>query len=240
MLRSLSGIAGYRIEAIDGDAGRVQDFVFNDFLWTVRHAVAASGSFRHRKRIAIRCSVLGQPRWESQVLPAGLTLAQLQQRTGELELEPASRRRDFAFSEDNWLSPLPFPGTLALAVRAPAPVANSEPNPPDPQLRSVQEVIGYSIRSRQGRIGRVDDFIVDDEHWSIRYIAVSIGNWMPRKKVLIEPEWIESISADERDMVICLSNEGIESSPDYDPLEPVNSQYQVRRYDYTGRPGGWD
>ena len=108
MLRSLSGIAGYRIEAIDGDAGRVQDFVFNDFLWTVRHAVAASGSFRYRKRIAIRCSALGQPRWASQVLPAGLTLAQLQQRTWELELEPASRRRDFAFSEDNWYRPSRF------------------------------------------------------------------------------------------------------------------------------------
>jgi hypothetical protein len=42
MLRCLAGIVGNRIEAIDGEIGKVHDFLFDDILWTVRYVVVES------------------------------------------------------------------------------------------------------------------------------------------------------------------------------------------------------
>jgi len=50
-----------------------------------------------------------------------------------------------------------------------------------PNLRSVNEVIGYHIEARDGLIGHVEGFIVDDEGrntegWEIRYLIVHTRN----------------------------------------------------------------
>ena len=59
----------------------------------------------------------------------------------------------------------------------------------DPQLRSTGEVIGYSIHANDGDIGHVDDFMIDDNDWIVRYVVIT-RSWWP----LLAPEWIERIS----------------------------------------------
>lgn len=49
-------------------------------------------------------------------------------------------------------------------------------------LRSMNEVSGYAIQATDGEIGHVDDFIVDDEPWIIRYIVVDTRNFWPGKR----------------------------------------------------------
>ena len=39
-----------------------------------------------------------------------------------------------------------------------------------------------------GEIGHVEDFIIDDETWAIRYLIIDTRNWWPGKKVLISPQ----------------------------------------------------
>ncbi|MDA3923836.1 MAG: PRC-barrel domain-containing protein [Kiritimatiellae bacterium] len=67
----------------------------------------------------------------------------------------------------------------------------------DPTLRSMQKVRGYHIQGSDGEIGHVDDFIIDDETWAIRYLVVDTKNWWREKKVLVSPQWIERVSWDE-------------------------------------------
>jgi hypothetical protein len=57
----------------------------------------------------------------------------------------------------------------------------------DMHLRSANNVAGYYIEATDGEIGHVEDFIIDDETWEIRYMVVDIRNWLPGKKVLIAP-----------------------------------------------------
>jgi hypothetical protein len=77
----------------------------------------------------------------------------------------------------------------------------------DRHLRSTDEVTGYHLAALDGEIGHVDDFIIDDETWAIRYLVVATKNWWPGKKVLISPKWIESVSWEEREVAIGLSRE---------------------------------
>ena len=112
-------------------------------------------------------------------------------------------------------------------------------------LRSVKKVAGYHIEARDGRIGHVEGFIVDDEGrdtegWEIRYLIVHTRNWLPGKRVLIvAPRWAESISWKEKKVVIALAREVVEESPEYGPTTPVNRCYEEVLYDYYGRLKYW-
>ena len=64
----------------------------------------------------------------------------------------------------------------------------------DPHLRSTQDVSGHDIQAEDGEIGHVEDFIIDDETWAIRYLIIDTRNWWPGKKVLVSPQWIERVS----------------------------------------------
>jgi len=52
----------------------------------------------------------------------------------------------------------------------------------DRHLRSTKEVTGYQFGALDGEIGHVDDFIVDDETWAIRYLVVATKNWCLGKR----------------------------------------------------------
>ena len=36
-----------------------------------------------------------------------------------------------------------------------------------------------------------------------------------------------------------LSRESVKNSPEFDPSEPVNREYEMKLYDYYGRPRYW-
>ena len=107
-------------------------------------------------------------------------------------------------------------------------------------LRSVRaEVVGYRIQGTDDAIGHVDDFIVDDETWAIRYLAIDTGNWWLDKKVLVAPHWAQSTSWDESTVFVNLRRETIKHSPEWNADAPVNREYETRLYDYYGRPAYW-
>lgn len=42
----------------------------------------------------------------------------------------------------------------------------------DPHLRNVAEVDGYHVNASDGDIGPVEDLVVEDDSWGIRYLIV--------------------------------------------------------------------
>ena len=79
----------------------------------------------------------------------------------------------------------------------------------DHHLRSTHAVSGYHIQALDGEIGHVEDFIIDDETWAIRYLMVNTHNFWPGRKVLISPQWIENVSWDESKVFVNLSRDAI-------------------------------
>jgi hypothetical protein len=109
----------------------------------------------------------------------------------------------------------------------------------DPHLRSTREVAGYAIMARDGEIGHVDDFLIDDESWAIRYLAVDTGNWLPGRKVLIPPPWIDRVSWTEERVWVDLPRDAIKGAPEWDPSRPLARTDEERFYAYYDRPGYW-
>ena len=86
----------------------------------------------------------------------------------------------------------------------------------DPHLRSTRQVTNYNIHATDGEIGHVEDFIVDDENWAIRFLVVDTRNWLPGKKVLLSPQWIKRVEWADSSVHFDLTRESVKNSPEFD------------------------
>jgi hypothetical protein len=55
-------------------------------------------------------------------------------------------------------------------------------------------VVGYEVWARDGEIGRLEGFIVDDASWHLGYLDVKTGDWLHSRSVLVPTRSVESIS----------------------------------------------
>lgn len=67
--RSTGELYGYRVQANDGEAGRVEDFVVDEEGWRIRRVVVGM-----RDRYFAKKKVLLDPRWIGRVAPEAITV----------------------------------------------------------------------------------------------------------------------------------------------------------------------
>jgi uncharacterized protein YrrD len=252
MLRSIKKIYGYKILAQDNEFGHVNDFYFDDVTWMIRYLIVDTGNWLPGRKVLIPPSELDHPSWSNHALPVSLTKKQVENCPSIGLDEPVSRQYEAALHthfgwEPYWIRGgmmPPFPTVKRPGMDQEAAVDEAGETPlhkkeGDPHLRSSQEVIGYHIQATDGEIGHVEDFIVDDELWDIRYMIVDTRNWLLGRKVLVAIPWIERVSWGESKVFVDLSKEKVKNSPKYDPLAPVNREYEEVLYDFYGRPKYW-
>jgi hypothetical protein len=109
----------------------------------------------------------------------------------------------------------------------------------DPYLRSTKDVTGHHIQAADGEIGHVEDFIIDDETWAIRYLIINTQNWWPGKKVLVSPQWIERVSWLESKVFVNLTCETIRQSPEYTEESLLTRDYEAGLHRHYNRQGYW-
>lgn len=249
MLKSLNSLIGYAIEAEDGEIGKCHDFLLDEVFWVVRYMVADTGKWLPGRKVLVSPIALGKPDWASKHLPVKVTKAKVENCPTLAEQEPVSRQYERKwFSHYGWATYWAGGGIWGSAAypfalydkKDAEEEAQEDTETHKSILRSVKEVIGYHIKATDGSIGHVEDFIVDDSDWVLRYMVVDTKTWLPGKKVLVVPTWISSVSWAEREVGVGLTMDSVKNSPEYDPSAPVNREYEVRFYDYYGRPKYWE
>jgi len=255
MLRTLKVVLNYALRATDKDLGSVKDFYFDDHAWLIRYLIADTGNWLPGRQVLIGTEALGQPDWNEEVFPIHLSAEQIEQSTdiqsdSPVSLQQEEKLRSY-FSWQRYWGEKPFiqpaaGATFGLVGVTPAPEvlppnveASFQVPTGDPHLRSVGEVCEYSIHARDGDIGHVDDFVMDDTSWKLHYMIVNTGNWLPGKKVLISPEWIQRVNWADQTVDLDLTQEEVKNSPEFDPSLPINREYEARLYDYYGRAKYW-
>jgi hypothetical protein len=244
MLRSVKSLIGYKIGATDGTIGKVDDFLFHESSWIVRYLVVDTGGWLPGRKVLISPNSLEHPATELRTLPVGLTREQVKSSPDIDTDRPISRQAEIELHQHYDWTPYWISGGFGAPAVEPsseqkkrAAVAAKEKTEPD--LRSTEEVIGYHIRAIDSGIGHVEDFVLEDGSWVIRYLVVATMNWLPGRHVLISPQWIEQISWIDSKVRVDLLADQIKGSPKYDPSAPVNQEYETRLYDYYGRPKCW-
>jgi hypothetical protein len=100
-------------------------------------------------------------------------------------------------------------------------------------------VVGSVVQARDGDVGAVDDFLIDDRSWTIRWLVVDTGGWLPGKRVLVSPEWVEAISWSDRTARVGLARGEIQHAPEYHPDQPLEREYERSLFEHYGRRSYW-
>jgi sporulation protein YlmC with PRC-barrel domain len=99
---------------------------------------------------------------------------------------------------------------------------------------------GYGVHAKDGNIGHVEDFIIDEKTWTIRYLVIGTRNWWPSKKVVIPPQWIDSISWADSKVVLDLTQDAVRNSPEYTEESLPTREYETSLHGHYNRRGYWD
>ncbi|MBD3296996.1 MAG: PRC-barrel domain containing protein [Candidatus Omnitrophica bacterium] len=244
MLRSLDDLRGYELSALDGDIGSIRDVYFDDTSWTVQYFVVDTGGWLSSRKVLISpAAVSGTPDDKKKKVSLLLTRESVK-RSPDIDVDkPVSRRKEIEMMRHYrwpvyWQTPLPEAGAEVLPGYYEE-VDIPEEEEGDRHLRSFKEVEGYNIHASDGDIGHVYDLIAEDKSWNIRYMAVDTGSWLPGRKVLISPSWVDRVEWDTSRVYTGLVREHIQQSPRYDPGKPVDREYEKKLYDHYERLKYW-
>ena len=224
MLKEVKKMHGWAIHAIDGEIGAIDELLFDDESWTVRYLIVNTGSWLLGRRVLLSPHSFGALDWEGQMLNVSLTRAEVENSPGVETDRPVSRQWETGY-HDYYAMPyywtnFGFPGAVPLMMQPAIDPARSQEKDPErdhasAHLRSTKEVTGYGISATDGHLGHIEDFLVDDQNWRIAYIAVDTRDWLPAKKVVLPPSWIERVNWLERSVTVDATRAQIENAPEW-------------------------
>jgi uncharacterized protein YrrD len=243
MQENINRMIGYDIRTADGDLGKVDEFYFDDQTWTIRYVVAETGNWLSGRKVLISIAAFGKPDFESDTFSVNLTRAQVRSSPDIDTQRPIYRQQEVELHEHyRWpwrggyggtfgTIPLPLPAEEVLAEQENAESGRRD----DPHLRSTRQVTGYHIHATDGQIGHVEDFMIDDEDWAIRFLVADTHNWLPGKKVILSPKWIKRVQWADSSVYFDLTREFVKNSLEYDPSRPISRDYEAFLLDHFGR-----
>jgi len=107
-------------------------------------------------------------------------------------------------------------------------------------FRSLEDVIDVAVHATDGEIGKVRNFLFDDQSWRIRYLVVAVGSWFSRRDAIIAVTALEQPNWENKIFRTRLTRDQVRHSPDIDSEKPVSWQQEIAMSEYYGWPGYWE
>ena len=245
MLNNAKTLNGAKLRSRDRNSRSVKDFYFDDHRWAIHNLVADTGRRLLERPGLIAPSASTAVGGDTDHLAVDLPKAQIEGSPALADDRAVSRRFETAYhGHDEWDTHRGeaakwgySPPVVPLRTQWKEFIAGDERW--HPYLRSTNDVSGYRIRASDEEIGYVDDFVIEDDTWAIRYLVVVTGNWWPGKKVLVSPPWIDHISWSDSTVFVDLSSDAIKTSPEYTGPSSLTRDYETRLHRHYHRQVYW-
>lgn len=240
MKRSLKKILEYKVLTNDKTEGDIKDFLFDEKRWIIRYMKADFGTFFSPEKVLVPKEFLDTPDWENRFFPIKMSNDEIDKCPDLDEHQPVSRKYEEMLFEHYDLKPywysaytVPIAGSYYPPRPLKVPSVEIDEDKLGTILRSFEEVKGYHIQAIDGKIGHIEDIIVDDDDWQIVYVVIDTSNWLPwSKKVLIAIDWMETISYEKREVKISLHKNSIKNAPEYDESQTIDESFEKTLYDF--------
>ena len=246
MLLNAKRLNGFTIQCLDGEIGTVSDILFDDLRWKIRYLVIDTGSWLTGRQVLISPHAIIAIDDVSRHVLVRLTKQQIEESPPLDSDRPVSLQFEELYhgyyqwptywSEPFMWEPIPTFEDIKQFQDA----ANKRKAHDDHHLRSIHQVIGYTLTAADGDVGDVSDFIINDLTWALEYLVVATGHWWSGKQVLLAPRWAQRISWDESKVFVTLTCAVIKESPEFIAESPITRDYEMKLHDHYQRQGYWD
>lgn len=221
--------AGIPIEATDGAFGQIHDVYFDDLHWTVRYLAVETGHWLGSRRVLLSPRSVQRISGSHRRAEVALSRQQIRDSPNVDTHKLVERQHEVALHEYYgfpyyWTGDRPREGVA------------TGPAPADRHLHSARVVIGYAVHAVGGEAGYVEDFLVDDVTWIIRYLVLDSRHLWPGRRVLLPRDWIGWVSWMEFSVHVDLDRDTIRQAPEYDAARLIDRAYEARLRAHFGEP----
>jgi hypothetical protein len=223
VLRIIEPLGHYEIVAAREVIGMVEDFYFDVEQWTLRYFVVDTGTWVPGHKLLVSPIAVHHVNWPKREITVNLTNGQIRMCPSLDPVGPVTRQYEIAFNAHYGYTPYwpgpgiwagsAYPASLAVAGKPPRPVPIASNNPESSHLRSANEVRSYHVHARDRDIGQVEEFLLDDETWTIKYLIVDTSDWLGGRLVLVPQTWIERIVWSFGKLDVRATSQNIRQSP---------------------------
>jgi len=202
--------------ATDGKIGKVKEFYLDDETWTVRYLIVEIGSLFFKRKVLISTQALLPPDWDNKIFLVNLTIQQIEN-SPDIDAEnPISRQHEMELNkhyswEDYW---------------------KKDDRNNDKYLRSTEKLKNYRVNASNGEVGKITDFLVDENTWEINFFVVDAFIEDPAKEVLIMPRSIKDMIWKDAIIIVDATTKKIKNSPEYNTGQIINEDYKMKLIDY--------
>ncbi|HXZ17976.1 MAG TPA: PRC-barrel domain-containing protein [Roseiarcus sp.] len=232
MLFAASGLVGRPVAARDSRIGAVKDFLIDDRAWTVRWMVVDTGHWLPGRKILVHPSAVAPihlperpaipmlSMGQTMTIEVNLTVHEVQAGPDAGADEPVTAELERrCFDHYGWDPFWSAPGLgepLRPAAREVAPEVASEGA--DPHLGGAAALKNFAVDGADGRIGSIDNVLIDDVRWAVRSFVVATRGWLAGKHVLVPIGVARSVDWGARTVRLSVTRERAKDAPEWDPL----------------------
>jgi len=232
-MHSVRELLGYDLLGTDGRIGQLHELYFSDEDWDILYLVADTGRVLPGRKVLISPLVVQRANSSSRIVD--LEISQEQIRQGSAATAQPALCHHMLVQLSRYYGWPDYAGGVVMGD-AESGVKTSSVRP---LLRAIVEVLGTTVQGADGQIGQVEDCIVDDETWIIRYLVVSSSDQFWDAKTLLSPQWIDTLDWNTPNFHVGFTRETIRSSPEYHTTTPLTRDYEEKLYNFFGRLKYW-
>ena len=86
-------------------------------------------------------------------------------------------------------------------------------------LHRSSKLEGFHVLASDGDIGHVDEFLFDEQGWTVRYLVVDTSNWIGGRSVLVSTTALESVDPVAKQFRVRFTRDEIARSPSIDTAD---------------------
>jgi sporulation protein YlmC with PRC-barrel domain len=197
MERDINSIIGFSIAASDGVIGKLEDFYFDYKKCKIKYLIIRTKTPLNSRKVLISpVAVLNQV-WQKGLIPLDLTAKQINQSPDIDTDRPVSLQQETElYGHYAWRNDVEdFPKEKEKSGTDHSnPVINKtilkeihadKSSGEYLQLCSTARITNYVIYAKDGQIGKVNDFVFDDQTWQLLSIVADTTDLSGGRKVLI-------------------------------------------------------
>lgn len=203
MVFTANRLCGHQLITSDAKKAEVRDLIFDDQTWAVRYLVVRVRRLLNHDDFLLRPGQMEAEDWSAFGLRTPLSLNEIAAAPTLLTCPPVAKQGELEAAriiawEAYWT------GLFDRLTQF-----------GDPHLRNVQAVMGHRVFGMDREVGRMDNFVIDDDGWIVRYLVVRLGSRPDPRRVMVDPHLVDAISWQDRSVWIRLPKESIEECEEF-------------------------
>lgn len=94
-------------------------------------------------------------------------------------------------------------------------------------MQGLKHMFGYEVQAKDGRIGKVEDFLVEEATWTVRYMAVRTGGPLSGERALTPIGCVSSSNVDRRTVEVAFSKAELEGMSPPANVQTVSAEMET-------------